>query len=71
MLLGRENTRIMLLKEKDRKRKSNSFNPAPEYELPFRPAEEIIFSGKNNRNTYSEKNIRIEMHDRERRYLYR
>lgn len=52
-------------------RKDTSLNPAPKYERPFRPASELMFSGCNNRNTYSESNIRVGNNDREGRYLYR
>lgn len=62
---------MFILNKDNKKMTNNSLNPAPEFELPFKPAKDIILSGKNHRNTYSEKNIRIEIHDREGRYLYR
>ena len=48
-----------------------SLNPSPEYERPFKPARELMFSGINKRNTYSENNIRVGNYDREGRHLYR
>ena len=52
-------------------RKNASLNPAPEYERPFRPASELMFSGNNRRNTYSENSIRVGNYDREGRHLYK
>jgi len=48
-----------------------SLNPDAKYERPLRPASELIFSGYNKRNTYSNDSIRVGKYDREGRNLYR
>lgn len=48
-----------------------SLNPDAKYERPFRPASELIFSGYNKRNTYSNDSIRVGNYDREGRHLYK
>lgn len=68
----KEILKIMYFNKNDEiKYQNNSINSAPEYERPFRPASELMFSGMNKRNTYSENNIRVEYYNREGRYLYR
>lgn len=48
-----------------------SLNPDVKYERPFRPASELMFSGYNKRNTYSNDSISVGDYDREGRHLYR
>lgn len=68
----KEALKIMFFNKNDEIKYQNaSLNPAPEYERPFKPASELMFSGINKRNTYSENNIRVGNYDREGRHLYR
>lgn len=51
--------------------KGNSLNPDPQFEKPFKPSDQLIFSGRNRRNTYLEDTIRVGNYDRQGRHLYK
>lgn len=46
-------------------------DPQIQYEKAFVPASELMFRGYNDRNTYSEKDIRVGRRDGERGYYNR
>ena len=51
--------------------KGRSLNPSPEYEQRFKPAEDVIFHGRNQRTVYSERSVRVGKYDTDRGYYYR
>lgn len=39
--------------------KGRSLHPSPEQEQYFKPAEDVIFHGRNQRTVYSERSVRV------------
>lgn len=48
--------------------RGRSFNPSPEHDQRFKPAEDVIFHGRNQRTVYSERSVRVGKYNTDREH---